>query len=59
MSYERVRFDSLDDYKDMKIVELEEEFGELDIFDVRTIQAAKSKKDVDKVCKRLRKEINR
>lgn len=59
MSYDKVRFDSLEDYIDMKIIELEDEVGELDIFNVRTIQAAKSKKDVDKVCKRLRKEINR
>lgn len=56
MSYDKERFDNLEDYIDLKIIELERDIGELDLFAIRTIQAAKSKKDVDKVCKRIRKE---
>ena len=56
MSYDKERFDNLEDYIDLKIIELESDIGELDLFAIRTIQAAKSKKDVDKVCKRIRKE---
>ena len=56
MSYDKERFDNLEDYIDLKIIELERDIGELDLFTIRTIQAAKSKKDVDKVCKRIRKE---
>lgn len=56
MSYDKERFDNLEDYIDLKIIELEQDIGDLDLFDIRTIQAAKNKKDVDKVCKRIRKE---
>lgn len=56
MSYDKERFDNLEDYIDLKIIELERDIGELDLFAIRTVQAAKSKKDVDKVCKRIRKE---
>ena len=56
MSYDKERFDNLEDYIDLKIIELERDIGELDLFVIRTVQAAKSKKDVDKVCKRIRKE---
>lgn len=56
MSYDKERFDNLEDYIDLKIIELERDIGELDLFTIRTVQAAKSKKDVDKVCKRIRKE---
>lgn len=56
MSYDKERFDNLEDYIDLKIIELERDIGDLDLFTIRTVQAAKSKKDVDKVCKRIRKE---
>ena len=56
MSYDKEQFDNLEDYIDLKIIELERDIGELDQFTIRTVQAAKSKKDVDKVCKRIRKE---
>ena len=56
MSYDKERFDNLEDYIDLKIIELERDIGELDLFVIRTVKAAKSKKDVDKVCKRIRKE---
>ena len=56
MSYDKERFDNLEDYIDLKIIELERDIGELDLFTIRTVQAAKSEKDVDKVCKRIRKE---
>lgn len=56
MSYDKERFDNLEDYIDLKIIELERDIGDLDLFAIRTIRAAKNKKDVDKVCKRIRKE---
>ena len=58
MSYDKERFDNLEDYIDLKIIELERDIGELDLFAIRTVQADKSKKDVDKVCKRIRKEYS-